>query len=306
MVKKICISLALLPVLFFQFTSFAQKPRLTDEDTNQLSQIEDTLVSLADSMLQNTIPDERIEYCVRFVAQLRVALETPASYGYPFTKLSEKIHILRPEDNSFRIFNWMIAPTTTLRRYYGVVQMAGPEGAYYPLKDFSSNLEAKGETAILKDGQWYGCEYYRMQSQVIDGRQMYLLFGLNSDGITSNRKLLDVLSFTENGPVFGAPVFMLPAENESGPARTLSRFILEYKKNAQVFLNYDNEKKMILFNRLASDINDPNRKGTYAPTGQTDGLRWENGRFVFVKDAIPILRLKDGQAPIDGVMQGGG
>ncbi len=305
MLKNVfCKLLLLLTFTLFSIYGSAQKSSLSKEDMAFLSRVEDTLIRLADSMLQTAIPDDRIDYCVRFAEQLKVAMEHPDSYSYPFKDLSEKIHIISPPDNRFRIFNWMIAPTNYIRRYYGVIQMAGNDGAYYPLKDLSSILENKAGTEILNGGQWFGCEYYKILPQVIEGQQYYLLFGLNTNGMISNRKVLDILSLTENGPVFGAPAFLIPDE-KSNSYQTRSRFILEYKKTAQVFLNYDESKKMVLFNRLASDINDPNRKGTYAPTGQTDGLRLENGKYVFVYDAIPVLRLKDGQAPIDGVMQGG-
>ena len=56
---------------------------------------------------------------------------------------------------------------------------------------------------------------------------------------------------------------------------------------------------MIIFDKLVSQINDPNRKYTFAPTGQYDGLRWENERWNYVSDLIPVTILKDGEAPED-------
>lgn len=286
----------------FATPSFAQK-EIDKDAMTQLGQLEDSLVVLADSMYNVPIPDFRIDYCVKFTKTLRRALDIPNSFYYPFSKLEQKVHILYPEDKSFRIINWMVAPTDVLRRYYGAVQLQSTELKLFPLRDFSEQLERGAETATLNADQWYGCEYYKVMAQNIQGEKMYLLFGFNSNGRNSNKKILDIMSLSERGPVFGAPVFLLP-DARSQRLVPQSRMVLEYKKGAQVSLNYDNTKSMIMFNRLMSEINDPNRKSTYIPTGQTDGLRLDNGQYLYVKDAIPVLKLQDGQAPIDGVMSG--
>lgn len=296
-------------VLFFlllaaRVPSYAQKKTIGNEEMEQLKQLEDSLVVLADSMVKAPIPDERIDFCVRFAKKLRAAFETPGSFNYPFTRLSTKIHILYPDDKRFRIFNWLVIPSESVRRYYGAIQMAGDEPRYYPLKDYTDHLEKNAETQTLSNEQWYGCEYYKIMPQMIQGQKAYLLFGFNSNGIASNKKLLDVLSFDAQGPLFGAPIFRVPDLREQRLVQQ-TRVIFEYKKEVQVYLNYDDTRKMIIFNRLASEITDPNRKSTYIPTGQMDGLRWENDAYIFVKDAVPVLKLQDGQAPINGVMNGG-
>jgi hypothetical protein len=228
----------------------------------------------------------------------------PGSASYPFKKLETKIHIIYPEDKSFRIFNWMIAPAENVRRYYGAIQMNSDAPKYFPLRDNTDKMEKGVETATLNSDQWYGCEIYKILTQNIQGQKVYLLFGFNSDGPSSNKKIVDVLNLEGPTPVLGAPIFMVP-DLKGQRLVQQNRVILEYKKAAQVYLNYDSDKKMIVFSRLASEITDPNRKNTYIPTGQMDGLRFENDMFVFVKDAIPVLKLQDGQAPIDGVMKGG-
>ncbi len=284
------------------FRVSAQK-EIAKEELLELSRLEDSLSFYADSMNYAMIPEERIGYCMEFARHLKSALALPGSFYYPFKKLEDKIHILYPEDRKFRIINWLVAPSEYLRRYYGVVQPAGKESRYYPMIDYSEKFNKNEETLISGGDQWYGCEYYRIMSYTAQGQSLYLLFGFSSNGMASNKKILDVLSFTPDGPVFGAPVFFVPDASGQRLVQQ-SRMILEYKKNVQVSLNYDADKKMIMFDRLVSEINDPRRKNTYIPGGQTDGLRWENGRFVYVRDAMPIMKLQDGQAPINGVLGG--
>lgn len=278
---------------------------LSKEDLAALAQIEDSLANLADSMATAPVLDDRIEVCRRFTKHLRTALDMPNSYNYPFKKLEGKIHILYADDKSFRIFNWLIRPAENVRRYYGAIQMNTEEPTYYPLKDNSDRIEESEATnATLTADQWYGCEYYKIMSQNIGGQKAYLLFGFNSNGINSNKKLIDVLHFNNGSPLFGMTIFSVP-DYRGRNLVTQSRFILEYKKTAQIYLNYDTDRKMIIYNRITSEIGDPNRKSTYIPTGQMDGLQWGNGMLNYVKEAIPVLILQDGQAPVDGVMKGG-
>lgn len=276
--------------------------RISEADRATLLRLEDSLVVYADSLNKGFIPNERIDFCVTFTEFLREALNIPGAAYYPFEKLNGKVHILYPEDKSFRIFNWLVAPSDYVRRYYGVIQMIQPEPLYYPLIDFSEELYEKAETSTQSPDQWFGAELYRILTRVDDaGKKRYFLFGFSSNGLASNKKILDVLTFGPQGPVLGAPIFMVP-DNKGQRLVQQTRMILEYKKSVQASLNYDEGKKMIVFNRLASEINDYRRKNTYIPTGQTDGLRWEQGKMIFVKDAMPVMRLQDGQAPIDGVM----
>ena len=101
---------------------------------------------------------------------------------------------------------------------------------------------------------------------------------------------------TENGPVFGAQIFNIRSQNN--PDQRVQRFILEYKKQVQASLNWEEENKVIYFDRLESETNDPGRKYTYVPSGQYDGFRWVDGYWNFIQDLIPVDALKDGAAPV--------
>lgn len=278
---------------------------LSKEELTVLAEIEDSLAVLADSMANAPVLDDRIDFCIRFTKNLRTALDMPNTYQYPFKKLEGKVHILYADDKRFRIINWLIKPSENVRRYYGVIQMNSEQPLYFPLKDFSDKIDDNQiPNTVLNSEQWYGCEYYRMMPQTINNQKTYLLFGFNSNGAMSNKKLIDVLWFENDVPVFGMPIFNVP-DSRGRQLITEHRFVLEYKKSAQIFLNYDADKKMIVYNRISSEVGDPNRKSTFIPTGQMDGLKWENGRLNYVKEAIPILILKDGEAPVNGVMKGG-
>lgn len=295
---------SLLFLVVFIVKTQAQSSKIDENDWILLQKQEQDLVILADSLRFATLPDERKDYSLRFVKRLRETLAIPHSFEYPFEQLSQSIHILYPQDKSFRLFNWLLITSDVSKFYYGAIQQPGEELRLTPLLDYSDRFEDYSFlSSVLEPKQWYGCEYYRiMQDQNIAGNN-YILFGFNTKKVNSNEKLIDVLTFDSVGNVkFGAPIFYLPDDKKRQMALQ-HRMVLEFKKGVPVNLNYDSERKMIMFSHLVSEIEDPRRKATYIPSGRTDGLKKENGQWIFVPEAIPILQLEDGQAPIDGVMR---
>lgn len=271
---------------------------VSKEELQKLKLMEDSLLVTADSMYSELplIPEERNELLKKFVRQLKTALQVNNSWQYGFDTLGTRINIVYPEDKSFRIFNWAMAPTPVTRRYYGALQMPSDKLKLYPLVDYSQEMTKGAEDSVLTGSKWMGCLYYRIIDKEVDGHKVYTLFGLNASSAISNKKLLDALTLTEEGPVFGAPIFGIRSQNF--PSRRVNRFIMEYKKDVQVSMNWDEEQKAIYFDRLVSQVNDPNRKYTYVPSGAYDGFRWDGAEWKLVEDLIPVELRKDGDAPI--------
>lgn len=264
-------------------------------NVKQLKVMEDSLVNLADSMSKAPIPDFRTGYCEDFIKVLVRTLKMPGSYSYPFDSLRSRINIIAPEDNSFKIFNWAIAYSDVRLRYYAAIQMKGDELKLYPLYDNSDLLSKANEDSVLNARHWIGCLFYNIITKKVDGENIYCMFGMNDANPISTKKIIDPMYFTDKGPMFGAPVFAIASEKN--PSASINRFILEYKKDVQVVLNWDESLGAILYDDLVSQINDPNRKYTYIPTGQYNGLRWSQDKWHAVQDLIPVQNLKDGEAP---------
>lgn len=290
MFNKICTSFCLIILLCIGTASSAQ------EGFEKMQQIEDSMLITADSMYHAFIPDERGIYVERFVKQLVSALKQPNSWSYKFPKLKEVINIMYPEDNAFRIFNWGIAPTEVTRRYYGAIQLPDEELKLYPLFDYSSKLKKCIEDTVLTNGKWFGGIIYRIIPHDVDGEIVYTLFTMNASSPISTKKALDPMILTDKGVVFGAPIFKY--NSPCNPEERINRFIIEYKKDVQASMNWDPDFDAIFFDRLVSQVNDPNRKYTYVPSGQYDGFKWKGNTWNFVQDLIPIDVREDGEAPV--------
>ncbi len=266
-------------------------------DLDSLQKYEAEMVLLADSMYQAPIVDLRGTYCEQLGRLLVKALRINGSYTYPFEKLGEKINILVPDDNAFRMFNWSMLNTEVTLRYYGAIQMNSDVLKLYPLSDQSDKLGKGVEDSVLTNGRWFGALYYRIMAHETEHGTMYTLFGQNKGGIVSTKKVMEPMVLTEQGPVFGFPVFRV-RDAQSGTYAMQHRFIIEYKKEVQASLNWDDKMKAVYFDRLISQVNDPNRKYTYVPSGQYDGFRWKSDRWDMVEDLIPVQEMKDGEAPV--------
>lgn len=270
---------------------------ITAGDMKVLQQMEDSLSTTADSMYNAFLPDTRISYSERFARQLVRALKVPNSWSYDFPKVMRRINILPSPDGAFRIFNWDIAPTEETRRYYGAIQLPSETLKLYGLVDYSTQLGKSAEDSILTGGKWFGGLYYRIMPEDIDGRKVYTLFAVNAAGRLSSKKFLDPMELTESGPVFGAPIFNVRSEQH--PNSRVNRFILEYKKDVQVGMNWDAENGNIYFDNLVSQTNDPGRKYTFVPSGQIDGFKWSGSFWNYIQDIVMIVPRKDGEAPVN-------
>lgn len=276
-------------------TGYSQQ--ITPQNLEKLQIMEDSLVGTADSMYESFIPDTHIMLSEKFVKQLVRALKIPNSYYYPFDSLKHLINIIYPDDNSFRIFNWEITAGNIPKRYYGAIQMPQEQLKLYGLLDYSEQVGKGAEDSILSGGKWFGALYYRIMTQEVQGRRLYTLFGLNDEDRLVTRKVLDPLMIGEKGPRFGAPIFGVGSTNF--PRQRVNRFVLEYKKGVNASMNWNEEKQVIIFDKLVSITNDPGRKYTYAPSGGYDGFVWRNENWNYVQDLIPVTILRDGEAPPD-------
>lgn len=190
--------LALLSLSFF--TTHANG--LSAQDFKRMKMAEDSLIIVADSMFNAYIPEYRSNYCNQFVKQLIRILKTPNSFQYPFDSLSKTVNIIYPEDKNFRIINWVVAVTDVSLRYYGAIQLPSEELKLYGLNDYTSEIGKGIEDSILTNGRWFGALYYNIIGKEVGDKKIYTLIGKNTS-LISNRKVLEPLTITEKGVVFG-------------------------------------------------------------------------------------------------------
>jgi hypothetical protein len=252
--------------------SKASAGSISPENLELLKSYEDTLAILQDSIILGSEHVVRQQACYDFIKILVKALKVEHSFDYPFKSLN-RIAIIKPQDNKFRMFNWSLRLYNDSYRYYGAIQMNTSKGVKaYPLFDY--NYRIKNKDTITNHEKWPGALYYNM----IQRGKYYYLFGWDGNNLRSNIKLIEPLHFNKKGePVFGAPKFVVSDGNKK---KVYNRFIIEYKEDAAVTLNYDKDLKIIVYDHLVPASNtSKDYKFTYIPDGSYEGFKYKKKQW---------------------------
>jgi hypothetical protein len=263
----------------------------------QLANVEDTLDALGNKMLDDPDLATRLRSDSLFTRSLVRALRMPNSFYYPFDSV-ETLTIAYPQDSSFRIFTWQYEINEQNYRQKGAIQKRTTDGslALYPLFDASEYSEAPNDSIRLSSN-WIGAIYYKIIQNEYNGQPFYTLLGYDENGFRSTKKWVDVLTFNGQGqPVFGGDYFSFNRQDTVWTPGW-KRFNIEFKKEGRARLTYDEEKKVIVYDHLVSESNEPIRKYTYIPDGDYEGLKWEGGKWVHVDNVLEGMTLKDGNEP---------
>ena len=119
---------------------------------------------------------------------------------------------------------------------------------------------------------WYGALYYAIEPCKKD----YVILGLDFGGMLVSRKIIDVLSFTDDGEiVFGKDLFLRGNEKRF-------REILEYSTQSSVSLRF-NTPKLIIFDHLASFSTGEENEELLGAGVSFDGFSYKKGNWLFIK-----------------------
>lgn len=266
---------ALLICIVFLIPAIAQKGQqvLPESDLQTLQTWEDTLAVLGYAVVNDSLPEHRFAACRKMIPMLVSALKTENSFQYPFERL-KTVSIQYPQDSSFRIFTWQLYVDKDEYHYYGAIQMNSKDLKLFPLIDRSASV-GNIEQEELSSDKWYGSVYYNLKECKGPNGKYYLLFGFDGYEFFNKRKIVDVLTFKDEKPVFGAPVFV--HEEKGKRPVTKKRLMLEYSAAASVRLNYDPALELLIFDHLIAMPGQHGEGVVMVPDGSYEGYRFEKG-----------------------------
>lgn len=265
----------------------------------QLEKQQDSLMHFSFDIVNAPEAAQRFRADSIFIRMLVRSLKIPNSFYFPFDSL-QTISKLYAPDSSFRIFTWQIKKDVYVFIQRGAIQLRTADGSLklIPLHDVSM-FTNKPEDSVRGANNWIGAIYYKILQNNVNGKNVYTLLGFDDFTINSNKKWMDVLTFSEEGqPVFGGPYFSFKNDSAKVSKKPVYRFYLEYKKEAVTTFNYDSSMKMIIYDHLISETEEPNRKETYVPDGDYEGFAWTNGQWLHVPKVFTAT-LQEGQFPAE-------
>lgn len=276
-----------------QFSAPAQ--RFSAAEKTFLNKKQDSLQLLADKIVNGINSSDRLKADSLFTKVFVRALKTTYSYNFHFDSLYAVSKLYAP-DSSFRIFTWQLIINDNVIRQHGAIQMKTADGSLklFPLID-KSDITTNMSDTIANQFGWMGAVYYKIIDTKYQGRTYYTLLGYDENNIRSNKKIIEILSFENGQPIFGARQFSIASG--FGYNNKMARFIMEYKKQASPRLTYDADLGMIIFEHLVSESNQPNKKWTLIGDGDYEGFKWTDGRWVYVNKVFSEVT-PEGKEPV--------
>lgn len=268
---------------------------MSTRDLDLIRAKEDSLKLIGPKIVMAREASERFRSDSLFTRMLVRALRTPYSFQYPFDSVQNMSKLYAP-DSSFRIFTWQVVKDESLARRHGAIQMKTPDGSLklFPLIDKTSLIGSPIDT-VTNHETWIGAIYYKIIKTQYQGKSYYTLLGYDEHTMRSTMKRIEVLHFDNNGkPLFGGPFFSF--REDSVKKKDQARFWIEYKKDGNARLQFDDELDMILYDHLIPENGESDKRYTYIPDGDYEGFKWKDGKWVHV-DKVFTFKLKDGEAP---------
>jgi len=187
---------------------------------------------------------------------------------------------INSDDGAVRLLNWNTLRPDGTMGYHCVVLHHDAKGMVQAtvLRDSTDLADENMETRKLMPDAWYGALYYRVVTARYRKKAYYLLIGWDGKDNLSSRKVVDVLSLMKGKALLGEPIIRM----ERKPKH---RLIFEYAEDVTMFLNFDENMRMLVMDHLAPK--EPYLKGNYqfyGPDMSHDGLVFEDGRWVYVPD----------------------
>lgn len=270
----------LLIVVFFISTekSFAQSG-ISPDGLEKLSAVEDSLGLLAYAIINDSLEENRFGAVRAFIPMLVNALKTPNSFHYPFEQI-KSVSIQYAADSTFRVFTWQLYVDKNTYRYYGAIQMNQTGLKLFPLIDRYEGMKDELEQASLKYDEWYGAVYYNIKSVIVNNQNYHLLFGFDGHSFFKKRKIVDVLSFKNNEPLFGQAVF-ITADTNDVVLSTKNRLLFEYSAAASVSCNYDEALELLIFDHLREIDGEYGEGKVNIPDGTYEAYELKNGLWYY-------------------------
>jgi hypothetical protein len=283
----------LLALGFILFQSAVAQP-ISKADYRSLQKKEDSLNLLSMKIIQGRNSSDRFAADSIFTKTFVRALKTPHSFYFPFDSLYTISKLYAP-DSSFRIYTWQMVINDNVIRQHGAIQIKTADGSLklFPLID-KSDVTVNTADTIADHFGWMGAVYYKIVETKAQGKSYYTLLGYDENNIRSNKKVIEILTFNNGQPQFGARQFSIASG--FGYNNKMARFVMEFKKDASPRLTYDKDLDMIVFEHLVSESNQPNKKWTMVGDGDYEGFKWMDGKWVYVNKIFNEIT-PEGKAP---------
>lgn len=264
---------------------------LSETELFSNTSIIDSLNSFFDEIVNIKSDTEKEKINDKLIYNFSVFLNNPTSFNADFSAIPY-IQVLKSSDKLLNIITWNLAFSDGSFKYFGFLQYKNKGKLYvYFLQDrkyYNEQISEEEENA--KKGYstnfvWYGALYYEIITKKEQSNTYYTLLGWDGANYQITRKVIEVLHFSRNKPIFGGKVFRQDKQ-------TSGRTIFEYSDKTSMMLRYSDKMNMIIFDHLSpSEEKYVGIPSFYGPDFSYDAFVFQGGRWNFLSnvDVTPAM-----------------
>ena len=257
-------------ILFFSFlfsgTVFAQLPVATTETT---------LEKLFGRLVNNYNDSSRVIINDSIKTIIDSYVESDSVFNHRFKTLRHLGQIVSP-DSTIKIVTWNLVLTEEKSHYYCYIikREEGRKNKIYRLYALYSDLPLS-KVAVYSASNWYGALYYDLRRCRCDSGDCWVLLGVDFGNPMISRKILDVLSFSEDGSlVLGKKIF----KTED---KLLCRDFFEYSSSAVMSLRFNSDSSAVFDHLVPFETTNQQDKKSYGPEYSYDAYSFKDNIWTF-------------------------
>jgi len=266
--------LMLIILIFVSNTSFSQSDNLKLQTESEF------ILQNFNKLKEEKSDSLKIGLNIEIENKFEEILDKSGSFEYNFDTLKNYVSILYSDDNLLKIYTWGTFFSDGTYKYYGFIQHRNKKKeaiTVYKLTDKSDEIE-NPENEILSNDNWFGAVYYELITTKDGKKKIYTLLGWDGNNDFSNKKIIDVLTFSGSEK----PKFGLSFNIEEKKSK---RVIFEFNKLATMSLKYNPSIGNIIYDHLSPS--EPKFEGVYrfyGPDFSYDGLYFDDGVWLYMPD----------------------
>jgi hypothetical protein len=232
----------------------------------------EVLETLFDRLINNYNDTDRIRIndSIRLILDSYVKSDTV--FTHRFTNLRYLGQITSP-DSLLKIITWNLVLENEPGRYFTYFirkKEQSRENKIYRLEARYSEKPVSVDTTYT-GANWYGALYYDLKPYVSENKHSWVLLGIDYGNAYISRKIIDVLSFAEDGSiVFGKDWFI------DGDQKKY-RAVFGYASNAMMTLRFRSDNSIVFDHLVPFSQSQKDDRQFYGPDYSVDAYNFTDG-----------------------------
>lgn len=270
-------------LLFFGFTQLANAQ---EDNSFEIS-------FYADIAMNASKAEHRVFANEKLIDLLRTSLEKGEGFQMDLDS-NIWVSTIVPPDSSFKIISCQVELDGGEWKYDNF--LIKKDGSFVELKEGDKELFIDAEYSMFTAEECLGLLYYKiLPNKNKKGKvDSYLLFGYRGFGKYEKVKVVDVLHFIDDQPVFGKELFYNTGLDQREDVK--NRLMMRYAADSQAFFKYNPDSQMIIFDHLISRMGQlPGQGPTQVSDGSYEAYFYDKGRWIYkeklfneVSEKVPV------------------